>query len=59
MSSGQQKAVIAVHPGGLDGRCSRCQTWWARLRSYPCWQVEWAIGRQTPTITAGLLAGAR
>ncbi|WP_433261286.1 hypothetical protein ACQPWR_19640 [Micromonospora vinacea] len=59
MSSGQQNAIIAVHVRGLDGACSGCRTWWARLTPYPCWRVEWATSRQARPITACFLAGAR
>ncbi|WP_307850618.1 hypothetical protein [Micromonospora sp. H61] len=59
MSSGQQKTIIAVHVRGRDGMCSGCRTWWARLTSYPCWQVERAPSRQARAITARFLAGVR
>ncbi|MEW2146645.1 hypothetical protein AB0869_27925 [Micromonospora vinacea] len=59
MSSGQQKATIAVRVRGLDGRCSGCRAWWGRLTPYLCWQVEWATSRQARAITARFLAGVR
>ncbi|MFI6784581.1 hypothetical protein [Micromonospora sp. NPDC050276] len=59
VSNGQQKAITSVHLRGLDGMCSGCRTWWARLTPYPCWQVEWATSRQARTITARFLANVR
>ncbi|MFG1952836.1 hypothetical protein [Micromonospora sp. NPDC048830] len=51
----QEQAILAVHIRGLDGMCTGCRAWWARLTPYPCWQVEWATSRQARTIMARYL----
>ncbi|WP_315985906.1 hypothetical protein [Micromonospora sp. Mcm103] len=59
VTGGQEQAILAVHVRGLDGMCTGCRLWWARLTPYPCWQVEWATSRQARAITARFLEGVR
>ncbi|MGA4731931.1 hypothetical protein ACWEOS_23260 [Micromonospora taraxaci] len=59
MSSEQQKAAAPVHARGLDEMCSGRRTWWARLTTYPCWQVGWATRRQARANASRFLAGLR
>ncbi|MFE9960594.1 hypothetical protein [Micromonospora sp. NPDC005299] len=55
--TGLEQRIVGVRLRGLDGMCTGCQAWWARLVPYPCWQVEWAAGRQARHLTAAVLGG--
>ncbi|MEU5904610.1 hypothetical protein [Micromonospora sp. NPDC047527] len=57
MTGGSERVILAVHVRGLDGMCVGCRMWWARLTSYPCWQVDWATSRQARSLTAAVLGG--
>ncbi|MBM0239751.1 hypothetical protein JNW88_26265 [Micromonospora sp. ATA32] len=54
-----ERKILAVHVRGLDGMCTGCRAWWARLSPYPCWQVDWATSRQARSMTARFLGGRR
>ncbi|WP_433120430.1 hypothetical protein [Micromonospora sp. CA-246542] len=55
MSSGQRKAIVAVHVRGLEGMWAGCRAWSSRLTPYPCWQVDWVTSRRARSMTAALL----
>jgi hypothetical protein len=57
VSNEAEQRILVVHLQRMDGMCTGCRAWWARLTPYPCWQVDWATSRQARSLTAALLGG--